>query len=63
MQFVLDDEVRRRERTGQTVSSPRLGGAVEPVVVVAVRAAEERAGLSHPRQRCELVHGGDQESR
>ena len=41
----------------------RLGGAVEPVRVVAVDMAEERAALADPGQRRELVDGRDQEGR
>ena len=63
MQLVLDDEVRRRERRLQSLPRPRLGGAVEPLRIETVCPAEQRAGLSHPRQRGELVHRGDQERR
>ena len=62
MQLVLDDEIGRRQRTREAVGAPAgLRGPVEPVRVVALGAAEKRAGLPHPWQGGELVHGGDQE--
>ena len=50
MQLVLDDKIGRRQRLAQTVATARLGGTVEPALVVAIRATEERTGLTDPRQ-------------
>ena len=61
VQLVLDDEIGRRQRTRKPTAHARFRGAVEPVCVIPVGAAEQRAGIAHPRQRGELVHGGDEE--
>ena len=60
VQLVLDHEIGRWYGPREAVSPAGLGGSVEPVGVVPVRAAEQRSGIAHPGERGELVHGRDQ---
>ena len=61
VQLVLDDEIGRRKRTREPTPAAGLRGSVESCRVIPVGAPEQRAGITHPWQRGELVHGGDQE--
>jgi len=70
VQLVLDHQVGRVEpmaarfrKPVQRLPPPGLCRAVEARLVRPVDMAEEGAGLSLPRKRRELVHGGDQEGR
>ena len=75
MQFILDDQLRRRQTTCLQVMgaalrfgrSPeaggfRLHGSGTPLQLVGGHVAEQGGGLAHPGQGRELVDGGDQEA-
>ena len=75
MEFVLNDQLRRRQATGLDLvrSDLRFGGPPEAGglrlhsggtarQLVGAHVAEQGGGLTHPRQGRELVDGGDQEA-
>ena len=66
MKFVLNNEIRWIERP-VVVERPAFAGfgrAVKAnIFLEPIDVTEERAGFAHPRQRRELVDGGNQERR
>ncbi len=62
VKFVLDDQIRWRERVPVPEMSPTTGlrGAVESPFVMTVDMPEEGTGLADPRQARKLVHRGDE---
>ena len=63
MQLVLDDQVGRRERLRKLLSDAGLPRPVEACRVVTVRASQQRAARTRPRQARELVDRRDDEAR
>ena len=63
MQLVLDDEVRRRQRTVEALFLACIRRAVEALRIAALGAAEQLAGARLPRQGGELIDRGDEEGR
>ena len=61
VQLILNDEIGWQKRARKAVALAGLRRPVEPGRVIPVGAAEKRAGHPDPRQRSELVHGGDEE--
>ena len=63
MQFVLNDQIRRRELIGwKTVSRQWITSAVETVLIKAANAAEKLANAAGPRHRCKLIHRRNHET-
>ena len=65
MQFILDHQIRRRQRAAarERLALTRVAGAIEAVFVEPVNLAEERPCPAGPGQGRKLVHRGDQKGR
>ena len=62
VQLILDDQVRRWQPPPEGPSGI-CAGAIESLVVVALDASEEGAGLAGPGQAGKLIDRGDQQAR
>src|ERR1039458_3292857 len=63
MQLILNDQVRRQQaRHRQVVALSGVAWAIEAIFVAAFDASEESAHMPCPGERCELVHGRDEEA-
>ena len=63
MEFVLNDQIRRRQRLGQLLPDTRVRGAVETDCITPIGAPQQHAARTDPGQARELVHRRDHEAR